>query len=118
LPAPAPALRGARGPDPASPVARRLSPVACFFLFLAAVAEAGGDAVDGEVDGAAELVSVAFAGAEAPQQVDLQVAERIDVGDAVAQAERQRRVGLEQRLRLGDGEERRARVVVLAFDPS
>ena len=64
---------------------------------LAAVAQAGGDAVDAEVD-ALDDARVGVAGAVAAQQFDLHVVERIDVGEAVADRARQQRIALQQRL--------------------
>ena len=82
------ALNGG-GPQPSASAAAR----------LAAVAQAGGDAVDRQVDGAPQLLGVALARAQPAQQFDLQVVQRIDVRDAVAQAARQRRVAFQQRRR-------------------
>src|SRR3569623_718707 len=83
---------------------------------LAAVAQAGRHAVDGQVDGAAKLAGIAPRGAQAAQQVHLQVVHGVDVRDAIAQAAGQRGVALQQLLRARDQEERLPRLVVLALD--
>ena len=73
--------------------------------YLPAVAQAGGDAVDGEVDALRRRPSSAVAAAVALQQLDLHVVERIEVGEAVADRAREQRVALQQRLLLHDREQ-------------
>src|SRR5262249_26742878 len=74
--------------------ARRRSLVRFVASRSAAVAQAGGDAVDREVNRATQLLAVAARRAQAPQQLHLQVVQRIDVRDPVAQAAREERVVL------------------------
>src|SRR5436853_3556013 len=82
---------------------------------LAAVAQAGGDAVDGEVDRAQEAL-VAAGGAVAAKQFHLQVVQRIEVREAVADRARERRI-FGQQLRVpGDGEEPAPRALAFALD--
>src|SRR5712692_2626060 len=82
---------------------------------LAAVSQAGRNAVDGEVD-RAQQARVAAAGAVAAQQLDLQVVERVEVGKAVADRARQGRVVGEQLGMPGDRREPAARALPLLRD--
>ena len=47
-------------------------------VHLPAVAQPGRDAIDGQEDGALDLI-VGFAAAPAPQQLDLQMVERVQI---------------------------------------
>ena len=54
-----------------------------FLRGLAAVPQAGGDAIYGQVDAGNDIL-IRIAGAISLQQLDLQVIERVDIGKAVA----------------------------------
>ena len=65
---------------------------------LAGVAQAGGDAVDRQVDAALQPLHAFLALAPvavAAQQFDLQVVERVEIGEAMRDRARQRRVALQ-----------------------
>src|SRR5262249_45374080 len=83
---------------------------------LPAIAQAGRDAVDGEVD-ALHHVLVGVAGAVALGQIDLHVIERIDLRQAVADGAGELRVAFEQRLLAHDGEQGFGGVVPLGAQP-
>jgi hypothetical protein len=68
---------------------------------LAAVAQAGGNAVDGQMD-AGDHATVGVARAVALEELDLDVIERIDVRKTVTDRIRQQGVMLEQRRLLQD----------------
>src|SRR5713101_6945611 len=77
---------------------------------LAAVAQSGGDAVDGEVDGPQRAL-VGVPRPVAAQERELDVVQRVQVGEAVADRAGERRVVGEELARARDREEPVARRV-------
>src|SRR5262249_40357604 len=86
-----------------------------YFVFLAGVAQARRDAVDGQVHALQHrLVGVAATAAAA--QLDLQVVQGIDVGQPRTDQRRQVRVLVEQRRLAGDPEQRFGGALPLGAD--
>src|SRR5438105_6629786 len=82
---------------------------------LAAVAKPGGDAVDGEMDGAQQPLVLAL-GAMASQELDLQVVERIEIGEAVADRAGEGWVLCQKFALPGDRREKAPRALPLRLD--
>src|SRR5262249_30114493 len=83
---------------------------------LPAVAQAGRDAVDAEVD-AFHRSRVAFAGAVALDQLDLNVMQRVDVGEAVADRAGEQRICFQQGFLPGDRQQDLDRIVPFGAQP-
>ena len=84
---------------------------------LAGVAEAGGEAVDGEQDGAFDARVHCGGGAVAQQEDDLQQVERLQVGGAHIQGALQHRVVGQQGGLVGGGQHLAHRALVLGGEP-
>src|SRR5262249_36558397 len=79
-------------------------------LALPAIAQARGDAIDGQVDSLNHAL-VGIAGAVALEQLDLQVVDGIEIGETVADRPGEQRILLQQDLLLHDGEHRLDRIL-------